>query len=34
MVTPENRYWKSKDWERKEWIGRKEPYGLTRTGCQ
>jgi aryl-alcohol dehydrogenase-like predicted oxidoreductase len=34
MVTPQNMPWKSKDWARKEWIERKEPFGLTRTGCQ
>ena len=34
MVTPQNMPWKSKDWTRKDWIERKEPFGLTRTGCQ
>ena len=34
MVTPQNMPWKSKDWARKDWIERKEPFGLTRTGCQ
>jgi len=34
MVTPQNMPWKSRNWERKEWIERKEPYGLKRTGCQ
>jgi aryl-alcohol dehydrogenase-like predicted oxidoreductase len=34
MVTPQNMPWKSKDWARKDWIERKEPFGLTRTDCQ
>ena len=34
MVTPQNMPWKSKDWARNDWIERKEPFGLTRTGCQ
>ena len=34
MVTPQNMPWKSRDWARKDWIERKEPFGLTRTGCQ
>ena len=34
LVTPQNMPWKSKEWGRKEWIERKEPFGLTRTGCQ
>jgi predicted aldo/keto reductase-like oxidoreductase len=34
MVAPQNMPWKSKDWARKDWIERKEPFGLTRTGCQ
>lgn len=34
MVTPQNMPWKSKEWARKEWIERKEPFGLTRSGCQ
>ena len=34
MVTPQNIPWKSKDWARKDWIERKEPFGLTRTDCQ
>src|SRR5664280_94259 len=33
MVTPQNMPWKSKDWGRKDWIERKEPFGLTHTGC-
>ncbi|HWQ22181.1 MAG TPA: aldo/keto reductase [Clostridia bacterium] len=34
LVTPQNMPWKSKEWARKEWIERKEPFGLTRSGCQ
>jgi hypothetical protein len=34
IVTPQNMYWKSKDGARKDWIERREPFGLTRTGCQ
>ena len=34
MVTPQHVPWKSKEWACKEWIERKEPFGLTRTGCQ
>jgi hypothetical protein len=34
MVTPQNMPWKSKDWARKDWLERKEPFGLTRTDCQ
>jgi hypothetical protein len=33
LVTPQNMPWKSKEWARKNWIERKEPFGLTRTGC-
>jgi uncharacterized protein len=34
MVTPQNMPWKSRDSARKDWIERKELFGLTRTGCQ
>jgi hypothetical protein len=34
MVTPQNMPWKSKDWEHKEWVKRREPFGLTRMDCQ
>jgi hypothetical protein len=34
MVTPQNMPWKSRDWARKDWVERKEPFGLTRTDCQ
>ena len=34
MVTPRNMPWKSRDWAGNEWLERKEPFGLTRAGCQ
>ncbi|MGB9666338.1 MAG: aldo/keto reductase [Candidatus Cryosericum sp.] len=34
LVTPQNMPWKSKDWARKDWIERNEPFGLTRSQCQ
>ena len=34
LVTPQNMPWKSRDWARKDWIERKEPFGLTRSTCQ
>lgn len=34
MVTPRNMPWKSRDGAGNEWLERKEPFGLTRAGCQ
>ncbi len=34
MVTPQHMPWKSRDQKGGEWLERREPYGLTRSGCQ